>query len=71
MRAVIFALALLPVAAQAQTTTPADPAAPTVAQSCPAGASFDAATQSCVTSQPAAGGGTGCGLPPADFSVTS
>jgi hypothetical protein len=65
MRAIIFALALLPVAAHAQNTTLPTPSEPVAAQSCPVGMTFDAATQSCgltpeATPMPAASGGTGC-----------
>jgi len=46
MRAIIFALAMLPVAVHAQETTLPTPTEP-VAQSCPVGMTFNAATQSC------------------------
>ena len=46
MRAMLFALAMLPVAAHAQETTLPTPTEP-VAQSCPVGMTFNAATQSC------------------------
>lgn len=64
MRAIIFALAMLPAAAFAQETTLPTPTEP-VAQSCPAGMTFNAATQSCgitpeATPMPAASGGYGC-----------
>lgn len=65
MRLTILAFAMLPFAAQAQTTTVPAPA-DTVAQSCPVGMSFNSATQSCgltptTTPMPAASGKTGCG----------
>ncbi|MBR2574576.1 MAG: hypothetical protein IKE14_09635 [Loktanella sp.] len=64
MRAILFALAMLPVAAHAQETTLPTPTEP-VAQSCPAGMTFNAATQSCgimpaATPMPAASDGSGC-----------
>lgn len=64
MRAMLFALAMLPVAVHAQETTLPTPTEP-VAQSCPAGMTFDAATQSCgitpvATPMPAASDGSGC-----------
>ena len=64
MRAMLFALAMLPVAAHAQETTLPTPTEP-VAQSCPAGMTLNAATQSCgitpaATPMPAATDGYGC-----------
>ena len=64
MRAIIFALALLPAAAFAQETTLPTPTEP-VAQSCPTGMTFNADTQSCgimpeTTPMPAATDGYGC-----------
>lgn len=66
MRAILFALAMLPVAAHAQQTTMPTPTEP-VAQSCPVGMTFNAATQSCgimpaATPMPAASDGSGCSL---------
>lgn len=64
MRLIVLALALLPAAAFAQETTLPTAAEP-VAQSCPAGMTFNAATQSCgltpaQTPTPAASDGFGC-----------
>ncbi|WP_322891806.1 MULTISPECIES: hypothetical protein [unclassified Yoonia] len=65
MRLIVLALAMLPAAAFAQETTLPTPAEP-VAQSCPVGMTFNAATQSCgimpetTTPMPAASGGYGC-----------
>lgn len=64
MRLIIIALAMLPVAAHAQTTTLPSPTEP-VAQSCPVGMSFNTATQSCgltpeTSPMPAASRGSGC-----------
>lgn len=48
MRLAIFALTLLPVAAQAQSTTLTTPLAPAAqAQTCPVGTSWNAASGSC------------------------
>ena len=65
MRAIIFALAMMPVAAHAQNTTLPTPSEPVAAQSCPVGMTFNAGTQSCgltptTTPMPAAGAGSGC-----------
>jgi hypothetical protein len=64
MRLIVLALAMLPVAAFAQETTLPTPTEP-VAQSCPAGMTFSAATRSCgimpaATPMPAASDGSGC-----------
>ena len=64
MRAILFALAMLPVAVHAQETTLPTPTEP-VAQSCPVGMTFNAVTQSCgltpaQTPTPAASDSSGC-----------
>lgn len=66
MRLAILAFVVLPLAAQAQETTLPMPTEP-VAQSCPAGMTFNAATQSCglspeTATMPAASDGHGCSL---------
>ncbi|MFN3662862.1 hypothetical protein [Yoonia sp.] len=64
MRSIVLALAMLPAAAHAQTTTLPAPTEP-VAQSCPVGMTFNTGTQSCgltpePSPMPAASGGSGC-----------
>jgi hypothetical protein len=50
MRLTILALAMLPMAAQAQNTTVPAPTAPLAqSQSCPVGMAWDTAAQSCAT----------------------
>jgi hypothetical protein len=65
MRAIFFAIAMLPAAAMAQDTTLPTPAEPVAAQSCPVGMTFNTNTQSCgiaptATPMPAASGNSGC-----------
>lgn len=64
MRLIVIALAMLPAAAFGQEKSLPTPAEP-VAQSCPVGMTFNAATQSCgimpaATPTPAATDGYGC-----------
>lgn len=64
MRLAILAFVVLPLAAQAEETTLPLPSEP-VAQSCPAGMTFNTATQSCglspeTSTVPAASDGHGC-----------
>lgn len=70
MRLIVLAFTLLPVMAHAQSTTAPTPTEP-VAQACPAGMTFNTATQSCgltpatspaMTPMPAASGGSDCGF---------